>query len=74
MRIVKKLLSRDLEELMSLSKQELRSVLAELSLPFGTETPKDDSIKNVSDSLIHEHVETSRQMISQIENEEIADV
>ena len=64
MRIVKKLLSRDLEELMSLSKQELRSVLAELSLLFGTETPKDDLIKNVSHALIHEHVETSGQMIS----------
>ena len=58
---------------MSLSKKELRSMLAKLALPFGTEMSKDNLIKNVSDALIDEQVETAGQMLSQIENEENVD-
>ena len=58
---------------MSLSKTELRSMSAELTLPFGTETSKDDLIKNVFDVMIHKKVETAGQMLSIIENEEVLD-
>ena len=58
---------------MSFSKTELRSVLAELTLMFGTEMSKDDLIKNMSNALINEQVETSGQTLCLIENEETAD-
>ena len=51
--IVKKLLSYSLENLISLSKIELRSISIELTLPFGAEIPKDDLIKNVSNAIIN---------------------
>ena len=58
---------------MSISKTELRSMQAELALPFGSEMSKDDLIKNLSDALINEQVETAGQVLFLIENEENAD-
>ena len=48
-------------------------MLTELAFPFGTKMSKDDLIKNVSDTLIDEQVETAGQILSLIENEENAD-
>ena len=48
-------------------------MLVELAFLFGTEISKDNLIKNVSDALIDEQVETAGQMLSQIENEENVD-
>ena len=46
---------------------------ADLTLPFGTETSKDDLIKNVFDVMIHKKVETVGQTLSIIGNEEVLD-
>ena len=69
--LLKNLLSYGLENLISLSKPELRSMAADLTLPFGTEISKDDLIKNVFDVMILKKVETAGQMLSVIENEEV---
>ena len=58
---------------MSLSKTELRLISIELILLFGTEIPKDDLIKNVSNIMINKQVKTSRQILSLIKNEEEID-
>ena len=44
-----------------------------MALPVGTEMTKDGLIKNISDTLINERVETSGQILSLIENKENAD-
>ena len=44
-----------------------------MSLPFGAEITKDDLIKNVSNAMINNQVETAGQMLPLIENEEEVD-
>ena len=51
--LLKKLLSCSLENLISLSKTELKLMSAELILPFGAEISKDNLIKNVSNTIIN---------------------
>ena len=46
-------MSCSLENLISLSKTELRLMSAELILPFGAEISKDNLIKNVSNTIIN---------------------
>ena len=52
--LLKKVLSHDLENLMSISKKKLRSKLVELAFQFGTEMSKDNLIKNMADAFIDE--------------------
>ena len=68
--VVKKSISCDLEILVSLSKTELMSMPTDLTFPAGIGISKDDLIKNVSDSMINKHNETSDQMLALIEEEE----
>ena len=71
--VVKKIFSNGLEDVMWLSKTELRSMSAEMTLPLGTETNEDDVINNLSNAMINNQVEAAGQMISLIENEEDLD-
>ena len=51
--LLKKLLSCNLDNLITLSKTELRSMSLQLSLPSGSDATKDDLIKNISHVMIH---------------------
>ena len=53
--LLKKLICRELETLMTLSKNALKSMSADLALPFGAGASKDDSIANASNAMISNH-------------------
>ena len=73
-KLLKKLLSYRLDNLMTLSKTELRSMSLQLSLPSGSDATKDDLIKNISDVMIHNQVDAAGHILSLVDNEDDLDV
>ena len=67
MHVIKKYISNFLQKLISVSKTELRSISADLRLPFGADVIKDDLIKNTSNVMINKQVETTTKMLTLIE-------
>ena len=56
--------------MITLSKIDLKSVSAKLTLPYGKDISKDDIIKNVSDVILDVHGHTSTGVLALIEEEE----
>ena len=46
----------------------------QLSLPSGSDITKDDLIKNISDVMIHNQVDTAGHILSLVDNEDDLDV
>ena len=68
--LLKKLIYHGLENIISLSKTQLRSMSNELKLPHSADISKDDLIKKTCDVMIGEANDTSECLISSIEIEE----
>ena len=67
--LLKKLITCGLQNLMSLSKTELKSMSLQLSLTHSADTSKDELITNISNVLIDNQADTSNQMLDIIDNE-----
>ena len=65
--LLKKLIYYGLENVMSMSKTTLRSMSADLTLPFGADISKDDLILNMHNVMIHNHNDTIEQMLTLVE-------
>ena len=63
------MISYGLQNLISLSKTELRSISADLVVPFGVGIPKVDLITSASDAIISKHDEAADKMLASIEEE-----
>ena len=68
--MLKHLIENDLENLMSLSKTELRSMCVELKLPDAKDMPKDHMIQIVSDAMLGIHGDTASDLIAFIDEED----
>ena len=68
--LLKHLIANGLENMMSTSKTELKSMSAALSLPCRHGVSKDDMIKNVSNVMLDVHGDTSNGALAVIEEEE----
>ena len=67
--LLKKLITCGLQNLMSLSKTELKSMSLQLSLTHSTDTSKDELITNISNAIIDTQPDTSNQMLVLIDND-----
>ena len=69
-KLLKFLIENRLENLMAMSKTELKSMPSALSLPHGLDTSKDDTIRNISNVMLGMHGDTSNDVLAVIEEEE----
>ena len=67
---LKKLISCGFENLMSMSKTDLRQMSANLTLPFGADVSKDDLIANISNVMINNHNDTIEDALALVEKED----
>ena len=67
MQIIKKMIYYGLEKLVSLSKNELRSLSEELTLPFGSEMSKYNLVINFSNDMIKKGDDTADIILALIE-------
>ena len=68
--LLKKIILNGLKMLLTLSKIDLKSMLAELTLPHRKDIWKDDMIKNISDAILDVHGDASTGVFALIEEEE----
>ena len=64
------MIENGLENLMSMSKTDLKSMSSDSSLPYGVDTSKDDMIRNVSNVMLGVCGDTSNAMLDVLEEEE----
>ena len=67
---LKHLIANGLENMMSLSKTELKSMSPALMLPYGQDLSKDDMIMNVLNLMLWAHGDTSNGVLAVIDEEE----
>ena len=68
--LLKKLISHGFENLMSMSKTDLRQMSANLTLPFDANISRDDLIMNISNVMINNHNDTIEDILELVEKED----